>query len=156
VSKKTPDIGLKLRARVLELPAEMVKAPVSTAGVYGVVMDWGVENGLATLVAIADGGTSLYAGAGGFLGGHAVPVIREAGRRFLDAADGFVDEFPVTTVHPTPRPGHVIFHILTTAGVRTSPEIDIATLAPDKPGVSQLFGAAQGVITQIRVAEPKK
>ena len=150
------DIGLQLRAMVLGLSADKVRAPVSQAGVFGVVMDWGLPNGLATLVAIADGGTSLYAGSGGFLGGHAVPAIREAGRRFLNTADGVVDAFPVTANHPTPRPGHVIFHMLTTAGVRTSPEIDTATLVPGKPGVSELFGAAQGVITQIRLAKPEK
>ena len=50
----------------------------------------------------------------------------------------------------------MIFHILTTDGVRTSPEIDTATLAPGEPGVSELFGAAQDVITQIRLAEPQK
>jgi hypothetical protein len=153
---KPESIGRKLRALALGLTAERVKAPVSPAGVYGVIMDWGLPNELATLVAIADGGTSLYAGGGGFLGGHAVPAIRQAGRQFLEKADDFVGEFPLATEHPTPQPGHVIFHILTADGVRTSPEIDTATLAPGDSGVSELFGAAQDVITQIRIAEPKK
>jgi hypothetical protein len=152
---KPESIGRKLRALALGLTAERVKAPVSPAGVYGVLMDWGLPSELATLLAIADGGTSLYAGGGGFLGGHAVPAIREAGRRFLETADDFVNQFPLTTEHPTPQPGHVIFHILTTGGVRTSPEYDTATLAPGEPGVSELFGAAQEVITQIRIAESK-
>jgi hypothetical protein len=46
--------------------------------------------------------------------------------------------------------------ILMSAGVRTSPEIDTTTLAPGEPGVLELFRAARGVITQIRVAEPHK
>jgi hypothetical protein len=148
--------GLDLRASALELSAENVDAPVSTAGVFGAVMDWGLSKGLVTLVAIADGSTSIYAGGGGFIGGHAVPAVREAAGRFLQVADRFVSEFPLTIEHPTPRPGHAIFHILTTAGVRTSPEIDTATLGPGKPGASELFGAAQLVITQLRMAKPNR
>jgi hypothetical protein len=41
-------------------------------------------------------------------------------------------------------------------GIKASPEIDVKTLAPGKPGLSELFGAAQHVITQIRLASNQK
>ena len=148
------DIGKGLRAMVLELTPDKVEARPS--GVFGVVMDWDLGNALATLVAMADGGTSLYLPQGGFLGGHAHPKIREAGQAFLTVAERFVDQFPATTDFPTPKPKHARFYVLTTGGVHGSPEVETNDLRSGQPGISELFGAAQEVITQIRVAQPKQ
>ena len=154
VPDKRKDIGKGLRAMVLGLTADKVEARPS--GVFGVVMDWDLGNALATLVALADGGTSLYLPQGGFLGGHAHPKIREAGQMFLTVAERFVDEFPVTTDFPTPAPKRARFYVLTTGGVHGSPEVDTNDLRPGQPGISELFGAAQAVIAQIRIAQPKQ
>lgn len=148
------DIGQGLRAMVLGLTAQKV-AP-RPSGVFGVLMDWGFPNALATLVALADGGTSLYLPYGGFLGGHAHPKIREAGQQFLTTAERFVDQFPVTTDYPTPKPDCARFYVLTTGGVHGSPEVDTRKLHPGQPGIAELFGAAQAVITQIRMEQNKQ
>ena len=148
------DVGQGLRAMVLGLTAEKV-AP-RPSGVFGVVMDWGFPNALATLVALADGGTSLYLPYGGFLGGHAHPKVREAGQTFLTVAERFVDQFPVMTEYPTPKAGRARFYVLTTGGVHGSSEITEKDLRPGQPGISELFGAAQAVITQIRLEQDHK
>lgn len=150
-------IGLKLRAMALGLTPQAIGLPASATGLYGAIMDWGVQpDAIATIVAIVDGSTSVYAGGGGFLGGQGIPAVKQAGRKFIEAAARFANGFEVTTDFPTPAGGHTIFYLLTTSGVRRSPEIDVATLHPGQKGMSELFGAAQEIITQFRLHSPKQ
>jgi hypothetical protein len=151
------DVNTQLRLMALGLSAEKVGITPLESGVWGAIMDWGMGNGLATLVAFADGTTSLYLGlSGGIIGlqGHA--GVRQAARLFLEVASRFVDTFVSTTDYPMPAPEHTRFYIHTMTGVKASPEIDVKTLAPGKPGISELFGAAQNVITQIRLSSEQK
>ncbi|HVH71474.1 MAG TPA: hypothetical protein VNB49_10240 [Candidatus Dormibacteraeota bacterium] len=75
------------------------------------VMDWGVNAGTATVVAVADGTVSIYlSSAGGSLGGGQSPVkMREAGRKFLDLAKGSLLKMQRTTEYPLPGRAQVYF-----------------------------------------------
>lgn len=62
---------------------------------YGVLMELGLDVGVATLVALGDGGVSLYlSGGGGFLGAGENDVVARSARRFAQTAMRFVEEMP--------------------------------------------------------------
>ncbi len=114
-------------------------------------MDWGVNNGTATVVAVADGTVSIYlSGGGGSLGGgqgHA--AIREAGQKFLNLAKESLPRMQKTTEYPLPGRGQVYFYVRTTEGVftaRTSQEELNSRSHPFR----YLGDAAQEIITQYR------
>jgi len=114
-------------------------------------MDWGVNNGTATVVAVADGTVSIYlSGGGGSLGGgqgHA--AIRAAGQKFLNLAKESLPRMQKTTEYPLPGRGQVYFYVRTTEGVftaRTSQEELNSRSHPFR----YLGDAAQEIITQYR------
>ncbi len=114
-------------------------------------MDWGVNNGTATVVAVADGTVSIYlSGGGGSLGGgqgHA--AIRAAGQKLLNLAKESLPRMQKTTEYPLPGRGQVYFYVRTTEGVftaRTSQEELNSRSHPFR----YLGDAAQEIITQYR------
>jgi len=88
---------------------------------WGVIMDWGVTSGTATLVAISDGSASIYVSSGGgYLGGQGHEALRKAAQRMVAIAAEFQKQTTTTTVYPLPQRGEVIFYLLTDSGVFTA------------------------------------
>jgi hypothetical protein len=89
---------------------------------YGVLMDWGIPAGSATVVAIADGTASVYlSSGGGFLGGgQSHESIRTAAKRAVQVSDEVQALMHSTTTYPVAQPGQVNFYVLTDAGVFTA------------------------------------
>ena len=89
-------IYLDLRAMVLGArPDEIGLAPTpERPRVWGVLMETGYPKGVATLVTLADGTTSLYLSTGGgTIGGGAHEAVASASRRFLAAVERTLDSF---------------------------------------------------------------
>src|ERR1044071_9048378 len=74
-----------LRERVLtSKPEELgVEGPGAGAKAYGVLMEMGLSNGLASIVSFTAGDTSLSRGGGGILGGGGFPAVNSASRALV-------------------------------------------------------------------------
>jgi hypothetical protein len=107
-----------LRDRLLHISAkEAGVEPVR--GVWGVVMERGYAKGVATVIALADGTSSLHLSNGGaVVGGKEYPPARLAARKLCEQAADSLGATLATQEFPRPAQGRVRFYVLTTDGVR--------------------------------------
>jgi hypothetical protein len=121
----------------------------------GVVMDWGVTKGLATVVALSDGSASVYlSSGGGYIGGRPHESIRMASQKMVQVAAQFLDQMRATATYPLPQRGEVIFYALTDTGVFTA-QATQEELSTHRHSFSKLGDAAQEVVTQYRLIQKK-
>jgi hypothetical protein len=142
-----------LRGMVLQLdPGEAGLTPTAALPrAYGVVMDTVYSSGAATLVALADGTTSLYlSSGGGTIGAGQHESVAAASRRLVAMAEEAVDGIPSVTDDPMPPPGATTIRVLTYGGPHavTAPEDDFGN---GRHELSSLFHGAHAVITEIRL-----
>lgn len=145
-----------LRSMVLRLsPEELgLTKDTSPGPVWGLVMETGMEGGYYTLVALADGTTSLYfSNGGGILGGGEHEPVRKAGGELLTAANQFLESAAPASSAPPPAQGLTTFYFLTFDGIRsyTAPEEE---LGYQRDRLSPVFHAAHAVITELRLRAP--
>lgn len=141
-----------LRGQVLDLdPSSVGIAP--TAGlprVFGVVMDIAYEEATATVVALADGTTSLYLSTGGgIIGGGDHEAVASESRRLLRVAEAHVDALVDAGRPGLPRHGRVRLTVLTFDGPR-SVEAPEDHLAEGRHPLSGMFHAVHAVISALR------
>jgi hypothetical protein len=118
--------------------------------VWGVVMETGYPQALATLISLADGTTSLYLGTGGgVIGGGEHEAVRDATIKFLKLAQAQQAQFSPVDAHPLPAVGHVTFYLLTYEGT-LSADAEEKLLGEGDHRFSNLFYAGQDVLTQLR------
>lgn len=129
--------------------------PSSVDEPWGVIMDWGMDAGTATVVAFSDGSASVYlSSGGGFIGGgQSGEAVRKAAKVMVTAAADFRRQTHATTVYPLPRNGEVFFYLLTDRGVFTASAPEAELRGGSHP-LSRLGNAAQNVITQCRHMRP--
>lgn len=118
--------------------------------VWGVVMEFGIGDGFATLVALADGTASLYLSHGGGVigaGQHEGPA--NAARTLVRAAADYVEGFGPTSEFPLPGPGQTAFYLRTQHGALTvsAPTND---LGYNRHRLSPLFHTAHALIAEVR------
>jgi len=123
--------------------------------VYGIVMDWPINDQIATILSFSDGSASLYStGTYGILGGIKHETVRQKAVRFVQLADIFADNSVAATDESCP-PAHLIrFYLLTYSGVRVleGPRNEIEE---GRHPLTRLFAAGQNVLTELRrVTEP--
>ena len=133
-------------------PGELGLSPTSELpNVWGVIMDQGIPGGSATLVAFAEGTTSLYIGdRSGVIGAGRHESVRQASLILLRAAEGLINQVPAVAVAAQTPIGQVRFVLRTYAGDR-SVVVPAAALAGQMHPISPLFVYGQEVITQIRL-----
>ena len=145
-------VYLALRGSLLETdPASLGLAP-SPGGrrVWAVVMDTAFPEGVASLVVVADGTTSLYTSTGGgTIGAGAHEHVAAASRAFLDRVDGALDLLVPASSFPLPSTGRVRFCVLTFDGGRTA-EADEQDLGEGRHPLSGVFLAGHDVLTELR------
>ncbi|HSM50352.1 MAG TPA: hypothetical protein VLA75_03020 [Thermoanaerobaculia bacterium] len=136
-------------------PGEIGLSPESYPGkVWGVVMETGLEGGFYTLVAMADGSTSLYfSTGGGILGGGEHERVREASRELLAVADRLASAAAPAAGTAPPGTGFTQFFLLTFEGLLSysAPEVE---LGEQRDPLAPLFHAGHAVITQLRHVAP--
>src|SRR5262249_10888815 len=111
------------------------------------------DEAVATLVAVADGTTSLYfSTGGGVIGAGEHEAVADPSRRWLLAAQEFLPTLSPTLEPPLPEPGLTRFVAVTPGGLLDAgaPE---AELGGGEPPLSPLFYAGHDVITQIRLLQ---
>ncbi len=120
-------------------------------GVWGVVMDIGLHEGVVSLVALADGIASSYVSSGGgVIGGMGYASVRAAAIQLCELAGVSVDVTEPATDFPLPVEGAVRFYLLTVSGVRTA-EVGQISLHQGVHPHSRLFWAGHDVLTQLRL-----
>lgn len=118
------DVYIGLRRQILELQsADAGIVPADAAGaVWRAMMETAYPNGVATLVCVADGTTSLYTSTGGGMigaGGH--PSVVAANHAFREAISSHVGQLAPEPVADLPRPGNVILRALSTTAISLRP-----------------------------------
>jgi len=142
----------RMRGRVLAgQPADFRIAPSNDcARVYGVVMDWPVDDETVTVVALCDGNASLYTtGTFGVIGGGKHSAVRRAAAAFVRDADRVHADARSTTDRSYPAPNRIRFYLLTFDGVRLLEE-NRASIEDGRSRYSALFDRAQDVATELR------
>jgi|RhiMetdeSRZDD1v2_1073273.scaffolds.fasta_scaffold07728_4 hypothetical protein len=118
--------------------------------VFGVVMDWPLDDNTATIVSAMDGSASLYTTTTlGILGGASHESVRVAARRFVMAAESLHDAAVPTASYPYPAKGKVRFYLRTFRDVRVI-ETDAASAYSTSGPYSGFFRAGQAVLTELR------
>jgi hypothetical protein len=144
-----------LRAQVLDLdPASVELTPgPEHPQVWGALMDMGFPSGTATLVALADGTTSLYTSTGGgIIGGGSHQAVTAATRVFLACVADHLGALAPETGTGLPARGRVIIRALTYQGQRAA-EAAEDDLGYHRHALSPVFHAAHDVITQLRLLD---
>lgn len=124
--------------------------------VFAIVMETGFPEGSFTLSSVADGSTSLYfSSGGGIIGGGEHENVRKASSYFLSGAQHFYKKAQKVKTFPKPESGKVIFYFITFDGVRSYTALE-DDLNNEKDELSDLFFAAQNVITELRKIDENK
>ena len=123
---------------------------------WGVVMDWGVDRGTATVMALSDGSASIYlSGGGGYIGGQNQEAVKGAALKAIEVAREYAHQMQKTTEYNLPVAGEVIFYVLTDSGVFTASAKEVE-LRNQEHALGKLGNAMQDVVTQYRILEEYK
>jgi hypothetical protein len=161
MSEVTPEpeqIYLQLRSRILSLkPGDLGLSPSPAAKhVWGVLIETGYDVGSATLVALADGTTSLYySTGGGMLGSGEYTPMAETSKALVAQAEIQLQHMKSASKYPLPKVGQVKFTLLTYTGI-FSAQAPQKLLATNEHPLSPLFTQAQIIINQLRLLAEKK
>lgn len=151
---KTADIYTEMRNMVLSMkPAEIGLTATDANPVWGILMETGYEEAVATLVAIADGTVSLYfSNGGGIIGAGEHDAPREANLAFLADAELYLKYAHPTNRFPLPRRGYTRFYFLTYKGIFTVEKVE-NELGNEQLPLSPLFMKGHEVIAQARFTQ---
>ncbi len=142
-----------LRRQALGLTPGQLGDEVAGEPILALLMETGYPEAVATLVAVADGTTSLYfSNGGGIIGAGAHAAVADASRRWLETAGGFLPHLAATIDPTLPSDGDTQFVAVTPDGLLSglTREDD---LGEGRHPLSPLFHAGQDVITQIRLVD---
>lgn len=131
----------------VQLPSEQTK-------IYGVIMDWDLGEGTATLVAFLSGDASLYlSSGGGVIGGGGHENVKQAVFAFIDKAETYLNKTIKTETTPLPELDGVKFYFLTNKGKFVGQEI-IQNFENESSDWLDLFEEGNKVISEIRISTP--
>jgi hypothetical protein len=157
-SPKPSPTYLQLRERLLGLkPDELGLAPSEAAPyIWGVLAELGYEVGSATLVALADGTTSLhYSTGGGLLGRPGFVPLVQASQALVAEAQKFVAQASPIEDFSVPAPGQVRFILLTYSGTYATSATEKSLASGEHP-LAPLFQRLQDTLGQLRQLAVKK
>jgi hypothetical protein len=143
--------GLRARALSTRRSEVGITAPRPGAPVWGLLMEMGFSGATVTIMALADGTTSLYLSTGGgVIGGQGHESVREANAAFLETANRSREHLKPTASFPVPEVGRTLFYALTDSGVLTGggPQDDLGN---GRHPLSALFHSGNDVLTQLRL-----
>ena len=126
-------------------------APNTPTEAWGVVMDWPVSNGMATIVALSDGSASVYLSTGGgYIGGQGHERIKSAAQEMVAVASRLQPSMQAARgSFALPGEGETTFYVMTDSGVFTATLADSDLHGHQHP-LTQLFERGQQVITEYR------
>jgi hypothetical protein len=149
---------LGLRGQLLGVdPAELGLSPSQRLPrVWAVLMEMGSDTGTASLVAVADGTTSLYLSTGGgVIGAGEHQAVRRASEAFLEAAEAHLDRLQAISEAPLPKTGAIRFHARTFDSLQSA-EVEEGDLVAGRSELTPLFHAGHEVLTQLRLIDQQR
>jgi hypothetical protein len=144
-----------LRRQILTVnPADVgLTSTQALPRVWGAMIEIGPGHGSVTLVALADGTTSLYTSAGGgIIGAGEHSRIAAATRALLAVVEQHLAQMPVRVDTTPPAAGRVVLRALTYEGHRTV-EAAEDDLGHGGHAMSPVFYAVHDVLTELRLLE---
>ncbi len=134
---------------------ELGEQPTSSENpdeVLGVVIDMGMDRGVATVAGFADGDARIFWSSGGGVIGdlRRFPAVVAAAQELTGVASTFVSFLPSGDPHPLPEPGWLRLSFLTRAGIHTTEEEESALQGFNHP-LYPVYVAMHGLITQLRL-----
>lgn len=86
--------------------------------VYGIIMDWGINEATASIVAYQTGDASLYlSSGGGTIGGGQHQNVNNAAKNFVSLAQTFLEKTTKAEKTTLPSTDEVKFYLLTNNGI---------------------------------------
>jgi len=150
-SRKLRDMALSVTAADLKL--EPIEA---RPRVWGVLMELGYAEAVATLAVFADGSASLYISTGGgVIGAGEHKPVREEAEKLLSVTETHVADFERADETPYPKPGRVRFYVRTFQTMLTA-EADEQDLGKLRHKLGPVFHAGHAVITQMRLMSERR
>jgi hypothetical protein len=155
--RRVDDVYPHLRQQVFSIkPADIGVSAQPGNRVWGIVMETGYPDGVATVVALSDGTVSLYfSGGGGMIGLGEHDGPRRAAKELISSSPRYLDQAARTTTFPLPKVGQTRFFFLTFDGVFTV-EAKEEDLGRGRLSLSPLFYEAQDVITEARLVDEQR
>jgi len=149
-SKAQPD----LRALIFATdPALLGLPPDGNRHVWGVVFDLAGPDGVASLVSLADGTTSLYTSTGGgVIGGGTHEEVAANSVALVFGVEAVLDQFIPTDDRSLPSEPHVRVWALTYSGVRMVESFESDLQRRDHP-LAHVYLDVQEVLTILRSVE---
>jgi hypothetical protein len=142
---------LDLRRKILELERDVVEAPLRAA-----LLEIGMAGGVATIVCVADGSTSMYTSTGGgYIGMGRHEPVRRANATFCASVAEHLDSLTAVSDVPLPVQGDVNVVAVTAEGLRL---LHCSESEARQPAAAAypMYVAAQEVVTGMRlVAEAR-
>lgn len=119
--------------------------------VYGVVMDMGMDGGVATIVSYETGDASLYTSTGGgIIGGGKHENVSNAAKRFVNLAQDYLTKAIKTKATALPGKNLVKFYLLTNHGIYAGGG-EIKDFENNTSNWTGMFNEANKVITELRL-----
>lgn len=129
---------------------------VDALAVWGLVMEMGYPENVASLVVMANGTVSLYfSNGGGVIGLGSYTGPKRASKALLQIAPRFLEYCDPTAKFPLPRREHVRFYLFGQDVTLTAEALD-AELSDDRHPLSPLFHIAHELITEIRRLDQRR
>ena len=116
---ETADVYLRLRNQIFSLTTDQIDSILEPSSpIIAVLVEFGYEEAVVTLVTVADGTVSIYVSNGaGFIGMGAHASVRNTALDFLSLAERFIPKAAPAKDHPLPSKGFTTFYFLTNTGV---------------------------------------
>ena len=139
-----------LRSQILTITADQIE---TQSPVLAVLMETGYPEAVVTLVAVADGSSSLYfSNGGGIIGAGEYKQVHQSSIDLVKITAKYHDKFSPTEKYPLPEIGYTRFYVVTTSGVLTA-EVLEDDLGNEKHDLSPVFFQGHQLIAYIRAAE---
>lgn len=149
------EIFLGLRGQFLRAnPSDFnLKPSPRLPRVWGALVDMGLDSGVASLLSIADGTTSLYTSTGGgIVGGGFHEPVRAATGTFLALIEKTLSEFDPRTAFELPVAGRIAF-VVRTYERNLGTEVSQGDFAGGTHSLAPVFVAANDVLTALHLLE---
>jgi hypothetical protein len=145
-----------MRNQMLTLDASHVGIKKSEAvpNVWGVLTEFGIGKGIATVVSLVNGTTNIFFSSGaGFLGSGDYTLVSQATRELVSSAERYISLMePVRGVkYPSPSNGYIRFYFLTFSGVFTTEVPETIPMDERTHPMYDLYAHSHNVIRQVRI-----
>jgi hypothetical protein len=151
---KPAEASRSLREAALTRTAEElgVSATAEHPHVFGILMETGYPEAVATLAVFIEGSTSMYfSSGGGMIGAGEYESVRATHGQFFEQAELHRQAFTPASETPLPGVGRVRFYLRSFDGTLTA-EADEQDLGEMRHPLSELFHAGHAVIAAVRQA----